>query len=210
MPAAFQVERIFVAELPVEVADAGDRQHKPPLRPAARLDHLKQRPRQAALAIGGVGRHHLRLPHVERDPAVAPAQPPQAGAGDDRAARPAGVLHDGEVARPHVGKVAVHQDPRHVGAAHVGRIVRAVAKDVAQQVGDAGLVGTRRPAADEPAAKIASVGRVGELSGHKCSLPLHFGILPRLEISESLEGWELLWPSYHLPHFVPPGCCCAR
>src|SRR5437764_12267848 len=84
------VQRILVAELAIEVANAADTLRQLPLRRAAGMNELKDGADEAAIAVGLLGGDELGLPHGEGDAAVFPHLGEQARGRDDGTA--SGVL----------------------------------------------------------------------------------------------------------------------
>ena len=105
----FQFESIFIAELAIEVGDAGNRLDKISFGLAAFVDHLEETANESTIAICWIGGNHLRTTNTEGDALVGPRVFPQAGAGHRRVPFLACVLDQAEIIWPHEGMIAVHQ-----------------------------------------------------------------------------------------------------
>lgn len=103
----FQLEGILIAELAIEVVDAGNRLNQIALGCAARVDYFKECANEPTMPIGWIGRHHLRAAYLEGNALVGPGMSPPTGAGYDRTPFLAGVLNHRKISRPHEGGVAV-------------------------------------------------------------------------------------------------------
>src|SRR5215470_17337647 len=91
----------------------------------------------------------LRLPHAKGDALIRPFLAPEAGAGHDWMALPTRILDHRVVAGSHQGKLAAHLSLYRVHHSHVERLLRAVAEDQTDQMGNMFGVRGRRPALNE-------------------------------------------------------------
>ena len=97
----FQFESIFIAELAIEVGDAGNGLDKISFGLAALVDHLEESTNESTIAIRRVGGNHLRTTNAEGNALVGPGVFPQAGAGHHRVPFLACVLDHAEIIWPH-------------------------------------------------------------------------------------------------------------
>src|SRR5439155_4535623 len=109
----FQFESIFIAELAIEVGDAGNGLDKISLGLAAFVDHLEESTNESTIAIRWIGGNHLWTTNTEGDALVGPGVFPQAGAGHHRVPFLACVLDHAEIIWPHEGMITLHQTVNH-------------------------------------------------------------------------------------------------
>ena len=162
IPLPAEIKHIFVAELAVEVGNAGDRLHQIVVGGAARMNHLEHGAHQPAVAIFGQRGDHLRAADAKTNARVAPRMAPIAGAGHHRTFWLADIFHNRKVAGVHEGKAGRHHDADDVGFAWIERRIGVGAMHGGETVGDLRHILRCRPAADQAVTEIAGVGWVGE------------------------------------------------